>query len=62
MMRCDYCNKMTPMPSLRFIPDGKVPGVVNVTRHRAECVECLIKEFPVRQAPKKEVASDEAPF
>ena len=62
MMKCDYCNKMTPMPALRFIPDGKVYGTVNTPKHRAKCIECLQKDFPNKQAPHKEISDGSAPF
>jgi hypothetical protein len=58
MMKCDYCNKMTPMPALRFIPDGKVYGTVNTPKHRAKCIECMKKDFQ----PQKEISDGSAPF
>ena len=63
MMRCDYCNKMTPMPALRFIEDGKVPGVINVPRHRAQCADCSRSaKNTIDGKPNVEVATDAAPF
>ena len=58
-MRCDYCGHMTPLPMLRFIPDGKVEGVINVPKSRAQCVECSRSG---NDRNKVEVASDDAPF
>ncbi len=49
------------MPRLRFIPDGKVPGVINLPKHRAKCVECLLGQYPERQAKTSGIVSNSGP-
>ena len=44
MMRCTQCGRMRPMPQIRFVPDGKVPGTVSTPKHNAVCSKCLLSE------------------
>ena len=57
MMRCTQCGKMTPMPQIRFVPDGKVPGVVNIPKNNAVCSKCLMSEKASNPQQKVEQAA-----
>lgn len=59
-MPCTQCGKMTPMPQIRFVPDGKVKGVVNVPKHNAVCSKCLLQvaSKPENQEEQAAVVAD----
>lgn len=64
-MPCTQCGKMTPMPQIRFVPDGKVKGVVNVPKHNAVCSKCLLSEVaskPEKQEEQAAIVTEEYPF
>jgi hypothetical protein len=50
---------MTPMPMLRFVPDGMVRGT-SVKKHNAVCATCTLEGK--KRPPEKEVVDDGAPF
>ena len=45
------------MPQIRFVPDGKVPGVVNIPKHNAVCSKCLLSEVASTPQQKEEQAA-----
>ena len=65
MMRCTQCGRMRPMPQIRFVHDGKVPGVVNIPKHNAVCSHCLLSDVasnPQQKVEQAAVVTEEYPF
>ena len=57
MMRCTQCGKMTRMNQIRFVPDGRVSGVVNMKKHNAVCSKCLLSDVASNPQQKEEQAA-----
>ena len=56
MMRCTQCGTMTRMNHIRFVPDGRVSGVVNMKKHNAVCSKCLLQVASNPQKPAEQAA------